>query len=231
MDENDIAAIKAAIKARWANATPGPWQVAFHGVYEVEAPPNQLVADVGICGSAKEDAEAIAAAPQDIATLLAALEERDAELARLREDAAGLGAAIDVSLPPLTGTPAAEVDRLRAELEAARREADDAREERDHWHAKAAHIGQALGMAAPESGDWRDVSADAVARRAEAARVVVEAAAAVDVECDGDCQPGIGVHRGRCGALVDAWVRYRAATASAGTSASSARDASDGRDP
>jgi hypothetical protein len=84
MDENDIAAIKAAIKERWANATPGPWQVAFHGVYEVEAPPNQLVADVGICGRAKEDAEAIAAAPQDIAWLLAALEARDAELARLR---------------------------------------------------------------------------------------------------------------------------------------------------
>jgi uncharacterized protein YggE len=84
MDENDIAAIKAAIKERWANATPGPWQVAFHGFYEVEAPPNQLVADVGICGRAKEDAEAIAAAPQDIATLLAALEARDAEIARLR---------------------------------------------------------------------------------------------------------------------------------------------------
>jgi hypothetical protein len=126
----------------------------------------------------------------------------------------------------------AEVDQLRAELEAARREADDAREERDHWHAKVAHIGQALGMAAPESGDWRDVSAVAVARRAEAARVVVEAAAAVDVECDGDCQPGIGVHRGRCGALVDAWVRYRAATASASTASAAAPPAaSDARSP
>jgi hypothetical protein len=119
----------------------------------------------------------------------------------------------------------AERDQLRAELEAAR-------EERDHWHAKVAHIGQALGMAAPESGDWRDVSADAVARRAEAARVVVEAAAAVDVECDGDCQPGIGVHRGRCGALVDAWVRYRAATASASTASAAAPPAaSDARSP
>jgi len=83
---DDIAAIKAAIKERWANATPGPWQVAFHGFYEVEAPPNQLVADVGICGRAKEDAEAIAAAPQDIAWLMAALEARDAELARLRAE-------------------------------------------------------------------------------------------------------------------------------------------------
>jgi hypothetical protein len=159
----------------------------------------------------------------------------DEELEAVRADLSegGYSATYDSDLPAYDSARAllAEVDRLRAELEAARREAGDAREERDHWHAKAAHIGQALGMAAPESGDWRDVSADAVARRAEAARVVVEAAAAVDVECDGDCQPGIGVHRGRCGALVDAWVRYRAATASAGTSASSARDASDGRDP
>ena len=90
MDENDIA----AIKARWANATPGPWQVAFHGVYEVEAPPNQLVADVGICGRAKEDAEAIAAAPQDIAWLLAALEARNAEFEAAREGLRMLRAAL-----------------------------------------------------------------------------------------------------------------------------------------
>jgi hypothetical protein len=53
----------------------------------------------------------------------------------------------------------------------------------------------------------------------------------VDVECDGDCQPGIGVHRGRCGALVDAWVRYRAATASEGTEAAAPPDASGARSP
>ena len=90
---------------------------------------------------------------------------------RMRADQAEQAAGIAIQAE---ARACAERDRLRAELEAARREADDAREERDHWHAKAAHIGQALGMAAPDSSDWRDVSADAVGRRAEAARAVSE---------------------------------------------------------
>lgn len=84
-----------------------------------------------------------------------------------------------VTLP----VPLAALRALVAELEAARaeqakltRERDDAWECRDEWHARVAHIGQALGMQPPPSGDWRDVDAAAVERVAQGARAAVEAA-------------------------------------------------------
>jgi hypothetical protein len=72
----------------------------------------------------------------------------------------------------------AEVDRLRAELEAAREDRDNHAEEADAWRARVARIGQALGMSEP-AGGWRDLDSAggaAVERQAEAAREVVEAA-------------------------------------------------------
>ena len=74
-----------AIKARWAAATPGPWFAWDRGVgcgwYIALDPekyrrlPPGIRTDIG----RREDAEAIAHAPADIATLIQALEEvRDA---------------------------------------------------------------------------------------------------------------------------------------------------------
>jgi hypothetical protein len=92
----------AAIKARLAAITPGPWtQWVEHGsVYAGEITRNEphcltgghtLVAeciddfdDDGEEVPFEANAAFIAAAPQDIAWLLAALEARDAEIARLR---------------------------------------------------------------------------------------------------------------------------------------------------
>jgi hypothetical protein len=64
-----------AIRARLAAATPGPWHWAHHGTWEVEAPPNQLVADCGTVGRAKADAALIAHAPADLAALLAEVDD------------------------------------------------------------------------------------------------------------------------------------------------------------
>jgi hypothetical protein len=69
------------IKARLAAATPGPWRVAHHGAWEVEAPPNQLVADCGTVDHAKADANLIAHAPADIRWCL----DRIAKLERAAE--------------------------------------------------------------------------------------------------------------------------------------------------
>jgi hypothetical protein len=110
------------IRARWAKATPGPWRVAHHGTWEVEAPPNVLVADCGTIDRAKEDATAIAAAPSDIATLLDLL---DAERARAER-------------------AEAEVERLAKERDALRTDRDLEKEERDRaWFGKKAAIERA----------------------------------------------------------------------------------------
>lgn len=58
------------IRARLAAATPGPWRVAHHGTWEVEAPPHQVVADCGTVDRAEADATLMAHAPDDLAYLL-----------------------------------------------------------------------------------------------------------------------------------------------------------------
>jgi hypothetical protein len=81
MHEKDIA----AIKARWAYVPAPPWEARRYGLYSARSDCRQEACLVG--WDRHHDAavtRAIAAAPQDIATLLAALEARDAELARLR---------------------------------------------------------------------------------------------------------------------------------------------------
>lgn len=71
-----------AIKARWAAATPGPWEVKVDyldtvtgegGDPYISAPLMEVVADVSDSDDA--NAEAIAHAPEDIAALIQALEE------------------------------------------------------------------------------------------------------------------------------------------------------------
>lgn len=70
-----------AIRRRWAAATPGPWTYEGRGWISLGPPKH---------GTPRErlwrdtDAEAIAAAPADVAALLTALDEQAAELARLR---------------------------------------------------------------------------------------------------------------------------------------------------
>ena len=63
----------AKLRAVAAAATPGHWRRTHHGTWEVEAPPNQLVADCGTVDLAEQDAAHIAAF--DPPTVLALLEE------------------------------------------------------------------------------------------------------------------------------------------------------------
>ena len=75
-----------------AEATPGPWRVANHGTTEVEAQPNQVVADCGSVGKHKEDARLIVTAINALPGILDQLEARHAELRanfRARAEAAG----------------------------------------------------------------------------------------------------------------------------------------------
>lgn len=69
-----------AIEARANGATPGPWWRAHHAAWEVEAPPNQVVADCGTVDAASLDARFIAAARADIPTLVAYARELEAVL-------------------------------------------------------------------------------------------------------------------------------------------------------
>jgi hypothetical protein len=106
----------------------------------------------------------------------------DEELEAVRADLSegGYSATYDSDLPAYENARAllAEVDRLRAELEAAREDRDNHTEEADAWRARVARIGQALGMSEP-AGGWRDIDnalGSAVEWSAEAARAVVEVA-------------------------------------------------------
>jgi hypothetical protein len=102
------------IRQRWAAVTPGPWRRAWHGTYEVEAPPNQLVADCGSIGRAKEDATAIAHAPDDIAYLLA-------EVERMRRFRARIASALGVIYGDADCSQELDaIERLRAALETTR---------------------------------------------------------------------------------------------------------------
>jgi hypothetical protein len=64
------------LRALLAEATPGPWRVANHGTTEVEAEPNQVVADCGSVGRHKADAKLIAVAISALPDLLDQLEAR-----------------------------------------------------------------------------------------------------------------------------------------------------------
>ena len=88
-----------AIRARWAAATPGPWTACPYGIY-VFGPGMEMVADnhfdqehiargrgVGGRLPTAENLTAIAAAPDDIAALLA-------EVERLRNREAACGGAL-----------------------------------------------------------------------------------------------------------------------------------------
>ena len=80
----------ARIESLLALATPGPWCRAYHAGWEVEAAPNQRLADCGTIGAAASDALLMSAARDlgadlldaraQVATLTA---ERDAALARI----------------------------------------------------------------------------------------------------------------------------------------------------
>jgi len=75
-----------------AEATSGPWRVAHHGTTEVEAEPNQVVADCGSVGKHEADAKLIATAINALPGLLDQLEARHAELRanfKARAEAAG----------------------------------------------------------------------------------------------------------------------------------------------
>lgn len=68
-------------------ATPGTWRVAHHGTVEIEAPPNQLVADLGVIGRAETDARLLVALRNELPRIIA-----DRELAEACErlDLSGL---------------------------------------------------------------------------------------------------------------------------------------------
>ena len=84
----------SAIKERLERATPGPWKSTTppwnEGWVYVVAPDqdeHDVISKIEFDGDEAEcraDAEFIAAAPSDIRTLLEAVEEKDAEIARLR---------------------------------------------------------------------------------------------------------------------------------------------------
>jgi hypothetical protein len=75
------------------NTTPGPWRVGSRRLCDVETSGGALVAD---CGVGVADARLVAAAPELLAALVAALEEVE----RLRAKVARLTARKSAELPP-----------------------------------------------------------------------------------------------------------------------------------
>lgn len=61
------------IRARWAAATPGPWVIGPDGAYNAVWGADRATLVASVEGEADEDA--IAAAPEDIKTLLARIDE------------------------------------------------------------------------------------------------------------------------------------------------------------
>jgi len=72
--EDKIVEILAPLVGLLRRATKGPWKWAHHGTWEVEAGPNQLVADCGSVARAEGDARLIAAALNAITGMLSVIE-------------------------------------------------------------------------------------------------------------------------------------------------------------
>lgn len=110
-----------------AVATPGPWRTAYHGTHEVEAPPNQRIADCGTVGSAEVDARLIALAPAlaaEVIRLRANLSATDSSASRIfnrskimesqRDEARAEAAGLRAQLAALTNpSPEAQLRRYR----------------------------------------------------------------------------------------------------------------------
>jgi hypothetical protein len=72
------------IKQRWARATPGPWRQGSYGIETREGLPviSPHYGWFDINPKAPDDVEAIAAAPADVAYLLARIEILEAHMGR-----------------------------------------------------------------------------------------------------------------------------------------------------
>ena len=110
----DLDAIEARVRA----ATDGPWCRAHHGTWEVEAAPNQLIADFGTVDKAAEDAAFAAHARQDIPALIAEIRCLSAEVARWQADCLAIGEKYDAEDRRVD----AEIVALEAERDALRGE-------------------------------------------------------------------------------------------------------------
>lgn len=94
-----------AIEARWKATTEGTWRRAHHGTWEVEAVPNQMVADFGTIDKAAEDATFAASAHQDIPALVAEVRRLRATSLPTRIDAPDGHTAEVVSVRVRRATP------------------------------------------------------------------------------------------------------------------------------
>jgi hypothetical protein len=74
-DADDVIARAREVRAA---AMPGPWRVAHHGGWEIEAAPNVLIADLGPISTAPDDARAIVLAVNALGPLLDVLEAAQA---------------------------------------------------------------------------------------------------------------------------------------------------------
>lgn len=67
----------SGLRSLRSRATPGPWRRAHHGTFEIEAQPNQVVADFGIVGRAEADRELVLAMENALHDVLTETKEPD----------------------------------------------------------------------------------------------------------------------------------------------------------